>query len=198
MKDVYLIIVFVAFFFIQGSAQTPVIWTVDGDKIECVEIENYQDSSAMEIRFLNSKNRADLIDRQEVFSITDRNTTQYLYTPIFEDDRTLEQMKNYMDGHREGYKLSTRGAMIIGFASGLLAMSLPPDKLFMAPLLPFAAIICIGKVSPTKMPDINDEHFRDGYKQRRKKKNIKSAIKGGVAGMVVGVFSSFLIYGLGL
>ncbi|MDD2565032.1 MAG: hypothetical protein PHU27_12535 [Salinivirgaceae bacterium] len=198
MKCTCLTIVFVAGLFIQTNAQTPVIWTVEGEKIECIEIENYKDPSATEIKFINSKNRADLIDRHEVFSITERDSTQYIYSPLFEDDRTLEQMKLYINGQRLGYSINSRDALIIGFASGLLSMSLPPDKLFMAPLFPFVTTICIGKISPTKMPDINDEHFRDGFKQRRKKKNIKSSVIGGVAGVVVGVFGSFLIYGWGL
>lgn len=198
MKHTYLVIILFTILFLDLKAQSPVIWTVSGEKIECVDIRDFQDTSLAEIQFVDLKNRNDLIDRQEVFSITYQNKTTYLYSPIFDDDRTLEQMKLFIEGNREGYLGSTTGSFFVGFASGLLAMSIPPDKLFFSPLIPFTAVVSIGVYSPFKEPSINDDHFLDGYQQRRKKQNVKSAVKGGIAGLAVGVLGSFLIYGWGL
>ena len=72
-------------------------------------------------------------------------------------------------------KGKTYGAFLIGFASGSLGMLLPPDNIYVAPLFPLTAVICVGKFSGKKTINFNDENFIEGYSQRRKQ-NIKSAI----------------------
>jgi len=180
-------------------AQAPVIWTVNGDSIIAREVSYFQDTATKVVQYLTVRLKWQDIERQEIFSIKLADESMhYLYQPIFEGDRNLEQMNKYIEGHRTGYKGSKRGAFLIGFAGGALAMALPPDKMFVAPLFPLTAIICVGKFSPTRMPSNMDEHFMEGYRHRRKAQNVKSAVWGGLSGLLVGAAGSFLIYGWGI
>ncbi|MGI6479379.1 MAG: hypothetical protein ACOX0M_08065 [Salinivirgaceae bacterium] len=199
MRQISLILVLIIFAIVENFAQAPVIWTVSGDSIVVREVEDFQDTSLISIKYKSMRERWTDIDRQDIFSIklSDDNL-HYLYQPLFEGDKNLDQMKLYIDGHREGYKGKTYGAFLIGFASGSLGMLLPPDNIYVAPLFPLTAVICVGKFSGKKTINFNDENFIEGYSQRRKKQNIKSAIWGGLSGLAVGVTGSFLIYGWGV
>ncbi len=199
MKRLNLILVLSVVFQIHLCAQMPVIWTVDGDSIVAREVSYFQDTATKVVQYLNFRLKWQDIDRQEIFSIKLADESMhYLYQPLYDDDKNLDQMKRYINGHRDGYKGSRRNAFLLGFASGAATMVLPPDRFYAAPLIPLTAVICIGKFSPVKMPLIDDASYIEGYRQRRKSQNIKEALWGGLSGLLVGATGSYLIYGWGI
>ncbi len=199
MKPTSLFLVLIMSISVDFFAQSPVIWTVNGDSILTSGIGDYSDTSSITISYKNKRDKWTDIDRQDVFSIKIANeNVYYVYRPLFDGDRNLEDMKLFIDGNIAGYKSSTLGAFCVGFAAGSLSMCLPPDNLYVAPLFPLTAVICIGKYSGNKAIALKDDNFTEGYRQRRKSKNIKSAIWGGLSGLAVGVTGSFFIYGWGL
>jgi hypothetical protein len=131
-----------------------------------------------------------------VFSIkSPDNIETILYAPLFEGDRTVKQMQEYLKGDIYARQLSTTGVFLIGFAGGLTALSIPPDCPYFFTLMPLATVVGIGIFSPVKPSPNDDFDFESGYKYRRKKKNVKTAIWGAIAGTAVGVIGSFFTYG---
>ena len=178
MRQISLILVLIIFAIVENFAQAPVIWTVSGDSIVVREVEDFQDTSLISIKYKSMRERWTDIDRQDIFSIklSDDNL-HYLYQPLFEGDKNLDQMKLYIDGHREGYKGKTYGAFLIGFASGSLGMLLPPDNIYVAPLFPLTAVICVGKFSGKKTIILTTRTLSK-VTAKDVKQNIKSAIWG--------------------
>jgi len=204
MKHISIIPLIICLLFQITKAQNSfIIKTITGDSIFAHKIESLSDEpSVAEIKYISFKKKKNIemekwsfIDRSEVFSIkSPDNIETILYAPLFEGDRTVKQMQEYLKGDAYARQLSTTGIFFIGFAGGLTALSIPPDRPYFFTLMPLATVVGIGIFSPTKLSPSDDFDFDAGYKFRRKKKNVKTAIWGAIAGTATGILSSFFVY----
>lgn len=197
MKKFYLVLFLTLFCAVPFFAQ-PIIWTIDGDSIATLEVELFQDTS-MSIRYKNLCKRWLDIDRQDIFSIQyNEDNVQFLYRAEQEDDLTIAQMQRFIAGCRDGATKSKTAPFTAGFISGLMALTTPPDLLYLAPLLPLTTVIVIGRYSGLTLKYSYDENYVAGYSLKRKKNAIKASIYGSILGLGLGSVGSFLVYGWGL
>lgn len=193
IKNIFTLLSFFCIYAQQVKPQNITIWTIGGDSI--VTQLMAKDTVFRELKYLTSTNKWKTIDTVDLFSIVKQDGTETMfYKPLNNEDRTVNQMRLFVKGGNYGGNLSSRGAFAAGFISGLATMAIPPANSFLSPIVPLGTIICVAKFSPRKPSPTDDIYFSQGYVARRKNKNTKASIFGGISGLVVGIVCSFLIY----
>ena len=179
------------------------IWLMEGKKISTDTL--VVDTSGF-IKYKNKRGKTKYLYTEEVFSVKQDDEIQYFYEYNAEDSTfTIQQMTDYLQGVHDGYEYKSQGAFSGGVAIGILTpivSQLIGIPAFIYPIIPAAYIIGVGipKIKdknidvPTQYQD--NEYYIFGYKQTAKRKRISNTILGSGIGIVIGVSSALIIYGI--
>jgi hypothetical protein len=203
MKHLILILVFALPSLFSYTQDT--INFINGESI--IVTEYNISNEAKELFYKNEKGKTKAVEVESIFSINDKAGKKTIYyTPdsIMEDGSftfSVAEMEKYMNGGkfaRKNYK--AKEILLAGFAIGATSGLLIPS--FYSPIAPAVFTGVAGntycqKHINKKYPEYaNDSYFMAGFKEYAKSKRTKNAIVGGIAGLIVGVGTSFIISSL--
>jgi hypothetical protein len=130
--------------------------------------------------------------KENIFAIYYHDSvSDMLYVPQLNDESpfTVEQMQSFVGGENLArYRYHPRWATICGTATGLAVIPLGIYG-FLVPTA-YVSIFASTPVKPLKKKyfpaeKVNDEFYKDGFKQEAKRKKLFNSVIGGVSGAVI-------------
>jgi hypothetical protein len=157
------------------------------------KVRNDKNQTFISYTFLKgNKQKTKFLYKEHIFAIYYRDSiSDVLYVPDVSDEVpfSVDEMQRYVSGSNLArYNYHPRWATICGTASGLGGIYLG----FFGMLIPtaYVAVTSSLPVSTTKKkyfpPEkVNDEIFKDGFKQEAKRKKLVNSVIGGASGFLI-------------
>lgn len=188
MKVKIISIILITFFTLSAKAQDE-IWLLNGEKKQVKNLEFSDDN--LSIRYTNEKGKTKYISTSDLFSATPKGDKEYiLFKPT--PEMSIENMKEFMYGEIDAKTYIPKGSFWLGFAAGAAS---PFAFRQYAPVAPLGFGIVIGSINPKNDKlalQKNTKFYIEGYKKVAKRKRLISALKGGIAGLLVGYTGLYL------
>jgi hypothetical protein len=167
-----------------------------------VLVANVTDTTNGVTTIMNPKDSSKffVIENDRIFSIKNKNgeSVLYVYDTLIGNEFTVDEMRYFIHGEQDAEKgFKAKGAFwgnaLIGAASGVTLG-------FLSPLPPFAFVALTGvpKVkidhnSVSNIDYIKHDTYLMGYERVARKKRKFASLIGGVAGLAVGIGTSFVL-----
>ena len=169
------------------------ILTLKGNEILTNKYSITEENGFKELKYLTKKGKPDFIDYDNIYSVKEVTKTEsILYQPKTENDLSIENMGEYLNGRLSVDKKHLTWVpftvnFVIGFGSGFMTK----ERLFIAPLFSIGTTICFGvsgQYSNPKNGKSNSNYYINGFKDQTTKHRIISSLIGSISGFVAGSF----------